>query len=608
MGFVGNAIWSILAFVLHQCFVRQDPGNGIHHEIQLILRNSNKSFNATWEFIRLAWHCRKSSIVKPLALSLVAFLCAAGSVVAGIESSKITAGVTAANDVRLKPENCGQSVWDPDGVKNQLSFGTWLTKTGRDARTYVETCYGNSSIQEGPGNCAKFPVEQISYYMSTGEQCPFADGMCLTGPNTAFKLDTNYIDSHKVLGINAPVSDRISIRKLATCSVLQSSDYSNSTTTKNSDGTVWKRHNLWFGPYSPEDYTYQYSDSAAVDGFGYELMTTIYNPGEYNVWFPIPELNRTDADVIIYVISANGLSYVDTVDDPLYSAHLNDTLPNGTPFFRADNLYQVMGCAEQYQICGSGSVTTCTSVNARWHVLKEFRTIGLNPAQTAVADLFMNITANANMFSSSFGLGTAALLARDVVFDDLMSQALPANQWQLEASNLFAISLARIQSFFVDFTSKSSNFPMGQSLAPATADQQQYICAKQTIRNLGGYESFTAAGIFTIIGAGLLLLVLSWSLDSIIGFMREKLDWHYYSIGQWRSDSWKGERTIEQPHQRIGTPSTGTGVWSNGYEGVPLTHYEDVYSNSRRNVSHMSHVSGHSSVSGISGMPPSYWN
>jgi hypothetical protein len=271
LGFVGNAIWNILAFVLHQCYARQDPGNGVHHEIQLILRNSNKSFNAVWEFIRLAWHYRKSSIVKPLSLSLVALLCAAGSIVAGIESTKITAGSTAANDVRLKPQNCGQLVWDNEGAADTISFATWMATTGRDARSYVQTCYGNSSLQEGPGSCARFPVGQISYYMSPGEPCPFDESMCLTGPNTAFKMDTNYFDSDKILGINAPIADRISIRKLATCSVLNSSDYSNSTTTKNSDGTVWKRHNLWYGPASPEAYTYQYSDSAQFDGFGYQV-------------------------------------------------------------------------------------------------------------------------------------------------------------------------------------------------------------------------------------------------------------------------------------------------------------------------------------------------
>jgi hypothetical protein len=220
----------------------------------------------------------------------------------------------------------------------------------------------------------------------------------------------------------------------------------------------------------------------------------------------------------------------------------------------------------------------------------------------------MNTTANANIYTGVFGLGTAALLSRDVVFDDLMSQALPKNQWQLEASNLFAISLARIQSFFVDFTSKSSNLPMGQSLVPATPDQEQYLCEKQKMRNLGGYESFTAAGLFIIVGAGILLLIISWSLDSIVGFMREKMNWHYYSIEQWRTDSWKGERLVEQPLQLLATPSTGTGVWSNGYEGVPLTQYEDVYSNQKRHVSYMSHASGNSSVSGISGMPPSYWS
>lgn len=327
-----------------------------------------------------------------------------------------------------------------------------------------------------------------------------------------------------------------------------------------------------------------------------------YNPEDGNAWLPIPELNRADADVTIYVLSANSLSYIDAVDDPLYAAHLSNVTEG---FFRPDNLYQVLGCAEQYQICGSGSVTTCTSVDARFHVRKQFRTIGLNPAQTAVADLFMNLTNTANIFSSAFGLGTGALLARDVVFDDLASQALPGNQWELEASNFFAISLARLQAFFVDFTSKSSDFVMGQSLSPATADQQRYICERQKVRNLGGYESFTAAAIFIILGVGMLILIVAWSLDSIVGYVRDRTQWHHYAIEQWRTDSWKEERQIQRTHHRIATPSTGTGVWSGEYEGVPLAQYQDVYSHSGR---HVSHASVPSPVSGISGTPPSYWN
>lgn len=271
LGFVGNALWGVIAFVLHQCFAQEIPGDGVHHEIQLILRNSTESFGATWEFLILAWHYRKSNIFKPLALSFVASVCAVGFIVAGIESTKVTAGDTEANDVRLKPQNCGQILWNSQSVANEISFGTWLTKTGREARAYVETCYGNSSLQQAQGTCSNFPAGQIPYYMSSGQPCPFDDSMCITGPNTSFTMDTGYIDSHKILGINSPLSDRISIRKVATCSVLQSSDYSNSTKITDTDGTVFRQHHLWFGPASPSDYTYLYVDTAAGDGFGYEI-------------------------------------------------------------------------------------------------------------------------------------------------------------------------------------------------------------------------------------------------------------------------------------------------------------------------------------------------
>lgn len=279
-----------------------------------------------------------------------------------------------------------------------------------------------------------------------------------------------------------------------------------------------------------------------------------------NVWVPISQLYRTDADVSIFILSANGVTYLDAVDDPMYSAH--DT--SEAPYYRADDYYQVLGCVEQYQVCpaGTGSVI-CTSIDSQAHVFTQLHEIGLNQAQVAAAELVMNISIDANVFASVFGIGRAALLAGDQVFQEILSESLPDNQWQLEANNFFAISLARLQASVIEFTSKSSDNMVGQYLMPASSDQQRYLCNNQKIRNVGGYESFTAAAVFIIIGVGLIILIISTTIDTCFEAFQKHFQWKYHKVMQWKTDS-------KFQQQRIAMAESGFGTWTGAYKAIPL--------------------------------------
>lgn len=79
---------------------------------------------------------------------------------------------------------------------------------------------------------------------------------------------------------------------------------------------------------------------------------------------------------------------------------------------------------------------------------------------------------NSECLTSVFGICSSALLARDRGTQDLLSEGLPNNQWQLEASNFFDISLARLQASVMDFASKSYPFVTGQNLIPPSPDQE----------------------------------------------------------------------------------------------------------------------------------------
>jgi hypothetical protein len=580
LGFVGGYFWNILAFAFHQLLARRQSGNGIRHQIQLILRNSS-SLTAAKQLASLAWHWREietgSQLIVPILLSIIPLTIGVGFIVAGIEITSISAGDAAANQVKIIPENCGNTFWNATTQAEDVFYATWLTENGRDAKTYVQSCYGNSSAQQDPSACSSYPVRQIPYTSSDSQPCPFNDTMCILGPNTAFMLDTNLLDSQGIIGINAPVPNRISVRKVITCSVLDSSDYSNHTTLNGSE-----YHHLYYGEFPPSAYTWQYSDSAATDGFGYQVLyicyiyflashadmscsPVIHYPNRSNSWFPIPELLLTDADESIYIMSANSLNYLDVVDDPMYSAHILDQF---TGYYRPDNFYQVLGCAEQYQICGSGMVTNCTQLDSRWHVFQQLPEMDLNPAQLAIAEQFLNISTEANIFTSVFGIGSSALLARDQVFSDILSGSLPSNQWQLEAENIFAMSLARMQSSIIEYTSKSSAVSQGESITPPTSDQQQYLCNNQLMQNVGAYQSFYAAALVIVLAVGLFIAILGMTIDSIIGAWLS-----LFLTQQFRTEQWKTDNMFQQ--QRLAFSGRGHGTWAGDLRGIPTTQLGD---------------------------------
>lgn len=276
LGFVGAAFWSIIAFLIYQLMAGKLPGDGIHHQMLLILRNTSSPLSAAREFAMVAYYWRtvelRPRLMAPLLLSLLPLIIGVGFIVAGIESTRISAGESKINEVKIKAENCGQSLWDAsNSTSPSVAFAFWLAKTAKDARGYVEDCYGDTSIQQIPYVCT-YAVEQIRYALSSNQPCPFEAKLCLGERDNSFMMDTHLLDSHLILGINAPTSDRVYFRKSVTCNVLDHTDYFNSTSSTNSDGSNTTAFYLFFGQSIGHNYTYTSNYSSVSDSFGYEFL------------------------------------------------------------------------------------------------------------------------------------------------------------------------------------------------------------------------------------------------------------------------------------------------------------------------------------------------
>ena len=76
----GASCWKIMSFALHQFRSPRDPQDGLHHQQQAILRNSESPLGISLELARLVWFWRKHALksfmrtIPLLALALFNFV------------------------------------------------------------------------------------------------------------------------------------------------------------------------------------------------------------------------------------------------------------------------------------------------------------------------------------------------------------------------------------------------------------------------------------------------------------------------------------------------------------------------------------------------------
>ena len=88
--------------------------------------------------------------------------------------------------------------------------------------------------------------------------CSFQNRICLEGPNAAFQIKNEWIDTNNDLRINFKPSNRLKYRKITTCSVLRTTDYINSTNTTGHFGDALTKEDFNYGPAGGHNSTFQY--------------------------------------------------------------------------------------------------------------------------------------------------------------------------------------------------------------------------------------------------------------------------------------------------------------------------------------------------------------
>ena len=269
----GAAFWRILSFLIHQCRIKEGPQDGIHQQQQAILRNSGTPGAAAWQMTQLGWYWRKlssSPVLRNLPLILLAACNMLLFAVAGVFSSEVTKA--AGNETLVRSSNCGY--WDlfagndNDPLRSSKDLADESDTLA--ASTYSRACYGD--VQDQP-QCKILPRPKIAWKSKGGASCPFESEICAGEASAAFELDSELIDSHDDLGINAKKSERVQYRKVTTCAVLSQEDRVFRFNWTDAEGSVIQYDRYYYGIVNPpkRNYTIAYNRDDLIGKQGYTL-------------------------------------------------------------------------------------------------------------------------------------------------------------------------------------------------------------------------------------------------------------------------------------------------------------------------------------------------
>ena len=182
-----------------------------------------------------------------------------------------------------------------------------------------------------------------------------------------------------------------------------------------------------------EFYSLNVSDPQLMLNSAY--FSSLYRDLDY--WHPIPELERpADSALTIIFVSSTHIYYMAPSYDPIFPAEQRRSVSGSYEdyFYNADTRARPLACVDKSEICA-------TDPHQCWAMRDVVPSHISSDPSFWLTKWSME---NSNIYNAiGWRLG-AALLAQEKV-SQYISTPLASNQWEIEASQLFATSLARIQ-------------------------------------------------------------------------------------------------------------------------------------------------------------------
>lgn len=434
----------------------QAPDSG---SAMLILQESESSREVVYRFVRRCIHRGSHEWDAPssymIAIITALFGLFVALTVANVFSSKIKSDeVGPSNSLRCgiwRPdENAGVEATDREYLKNYMEEA--------QASQYARKCY-DSPEPTRTLSCGYFYSQSIKFVTKRHQICPFASpDLCPGGLYSAVTFDTGQVDA-SILGINSPDSHKF--RRTTTCSPLNMSDkYVKNSSEAHNDAKFYYYYGQKGFAGSITNYTYNTSgnrldwlvpvysvkygrilrrrmDIPNADSYLYSTYwwSSLYPESAY--WTPLPELQpHYGRTLTILFVASMHIYHVMQSFDPIFPAKQPRYFPGqrNPLYYNEDSRATVLSCVDETELC-SPDGKTC------WNMASPVPD-GV-PSSPAYWLMKWSLENSDTYNSIKWRLGSA-LLAQEKISQS-RSRPLDAHQWEVEARQLFATSLARIQ-------------------------------------------------------------------------------------------------------------------------------------------------------------------
>lgn len=259
------------------------------------------------------------------------------------------------------------------------------------------------------------------------------------------------------------------------------------------------------------------------------------------------------------------------MDDPFFSAHLANSLVSkgdNLTWYESDHYVNVLGCADQHQFCNPTN-NQCTDLTGSMLVGKQISQIGMNAVQQMT---FSRLLLSLNFISTYYsvnGRGSSSLRAQETL-SNLEQAPLPNNQWTIEVSSWFAVSMAHLQQSVVEYATGPSHLVTGSYLWQPQDAVNLAMCKSQKVRNSFNTISFSLLGVAIILVVGALLILTNLVLDLVVGWVQRR-----WRIGDYRRLQWVLDDKLQL--QRMAYEEAGVGTWSGTTDAVPVTEFGERF-------------------------------
>ncbi|KAH8725985.1 hypothetical protein GQ44DRAFT_680159 [Phaeosphaeriaceae sp. PMI808] len=610
IGMVGKSFFRLACFTLHRHFSSSEPQDGLYHQRQAILRNSDTAQDGAWRLLMsmFAWRSEKRArrpIWRLLPIIVLSFAISTIFGVASIFSSNVTSETL--NQVLLKGARCGAySLEQANSKYKELTL--LLPEQAAKANTYLNygsQCYTNKTNADG---CNTYIKPRLPLTSTRGIPCPFGGNICKLD-NDNLMMDTGYLDSLEDLGINTPLKNRFQLRTVHQCAPLKTQGY----TTEYNDTEYGTIKRYMYGttrtPRQVSNFTYAVpanyafipgdnTSSASIPRLEYHLGTANHygTPNEtllidFNEYMPIPPLRLVDADLHLTFLSSPEIHYSNPINDPWFSAHRDASELNEKKTkekfvaYLQDEPLGVMACTQQVQYCNPNlpKDERCEPLRGILDPRRSAQLKRIFPEDSQWATIkWVDPLWTYGMYkiSDTVGfIGAAALQARNKLSYGY-SGPLPDNQWQLEAEHWVKGSLTSLQDLFV---TAANGIPeaLEDFRKPPMANETvaQNICVNQKIVS-NAYSSFNVLGVSLILTLGVLIIILDMSLEPLVAsYQRRKYkklqlrDEFQYNENEthplYGAIEWSQTSTLQL--QRLAHEEAGYAEWIKCDRDVPVT-------------------------------------